>query len=53
MKDKRTTLIAWSKVCQPKKKEGLGILDIAIHNKALLMKTYISFSTKKTSLVSI
>ena len=37
MEDRGTTLIAWSKVCRPKKQGGLGILDISLHNKALLM----------------
>lgn len=38
MEDKGTSLIAWDKVCQPKDKGGLGVLDIATHNKCLLMK---------------
>lgn len=31
-------LISWDKVCQPKDQGGLGILDISIHNKTLMMK---------------
>ena len=31
-------LIAWNKVCKPKDKGGLGIIDIALHNKTLLIK---------------
>jgi len=46
MEDSGTTLIAWSKVCQPKKYGGLGILDIALHNKALLMKNLLKFFNK-------
>lgn len=38
MEDKGTTLIAWNKVCKPKDGGGLGVLDLAIHNKCLLMK---------------
>ena len=38
MEDKSTTLIAWDKVCRPKKMGGLGVLDLALHNKVLLMK---------------
>ena len=38
MEDRGTALIAWDKVCQPKEKGGLRVLDIASHNKCLLMK---------------
>ena len=38
MEDKGTTHIALDKVCKPKDRGGLGILDIARHNKILLMK---------------
>ena len=31
-------LISWKKVCQLKDEGGLGILDIALHSKTLLMK---------------
>src|SRR4051812_29975624 len=31
-------LIVWEKVCIPKDKGGLGIIDIATHNKALFIK---------------
>lgn len=43
MEDRGTALIAWKKVCRPKKQGGLGILDIATHNKALLMKNLHKF----------
>ena len=47
MEDRGTALIAWSKVCRPKKQGGLGILDISIHNKALLMKNLLKFLNKE------
>ena len=47
MEDRGTALIAWSKVCRPKKQEGLGILDISLHNKALLMKNLLKFLNKE------
>jgi hypothetical protein len=31
-------LVAWSRVCRPKKHGGLGVLNLEIQNKALLMK---------------
>src|ERR1043165_6677623 len=31
-------LVAWDKVCRPKDRGGLGIVDIATHNKAMLIK---------------
>ena len=40
-------LIAWSKVCKPKKQGGLGILDTGTHNKALLMKNVFKFLNKE------
>lgn len=38
MEDKGTTLIALDKVYVPKEQGGLGIRDLATHNKCLLMK---------------
>lgn len=38
MKDRGTSLISWKKVCIPKEQGGLGVLNIAIHNRCLLMK---------------
>lgn len=38
LEDQGSPLIAWEKVCKPKDQGGLGVLDIATHNKALLMK---------------
>jgi hypothetical protein len=31
-------LAAWSLVCKPKKHGGLGVLNLELHNKALLIK---------------
>lgn len=42
-----TTLIAWDKVCKPKKSGGLGVLDITTHNQALLMKFLHKFLNKE------
>lgn len=39
-------LIAWNQVHQPKTKGGLGVLDIATHNKALLLKNVHKFFNK-------
>ena len=36
-------LIAWAKVCKAKNQDGLGILDISKHNKALMIKNLHSF----------
>ena len=47
MEDRGSALIAWSKVCKPKKQEGLGILDIDTHNKALLMQNIFKFLNKE------
>lgn len=46
MKDKGSALIAWGKFCKPKHQGGLGILDVATHNKALLMKNLHKFLNK-------
>lgn len=47
MEDRGTALIAWSKVCKPKQHGGLGILDIVVHNRALLMKNLYKFLNKE------
>ena len=47
MEDKGTPLVAWTKVGQPKKNGGLGILDIALHNKAVLMRNLYKFLNKE------
>lgn len=33
----KKSLAAWSKVCRPKDKGGLGVIDLRIQNRALLM----------------
>lgn len=38
MKNRGSALISWDKVCLPKDRGGLGVLNLAIHNKCLLMK---------------
>jgi hypothetical protein len=40
-------MIAWDKVCKPKSHGGLGIIDIATHNQALLMKFLHKFLNKE------
>jgi mannosylglycoprotein endo-beta-mannosidase len=37
------SLAAWSMVCKPKKKGGLGIINLELHNKALLLKQLHNF----------
>ena len=39
MENRGPALISWDKVCLPKDTGGLGVLNLAIHNKCLLMKT--------------
>jgi hypothetical protein len=34
---KGTVLIAWTKVCMPKNQGGLGVLNLEVQNKALLL----------------
>ena len=38
MEDKGSALIAWEKVTMPKEQGGLGVIDLAVHNQALLLK---------------
>jgi mannosylglycoprotein endo-beta-mannosidase len=40
------SLAAWSMVCKPKKKGGLGIINLELHNKALLLKQLHKFYLK-------
>jgi len=35
---KKPSKTAWNIVCVPKKEGGLGVLDLLVHNEALLMK---------------
>ena len=36
--DKCNSLAAWDMVCRPKKKGGLGVINLKIHNDALFLK---------------
>lgn len=47
MEDNGNALIDWDKDCKPKKREGLGILDISTHNKALLVKFLFKFMNQE------
>jgi len=40
-------LVAWKKCCKPKKKGGLGIINIRSQNSALLLKHLDKFYSKK------
>jgi hypothetical protein len=40
-------LAAWSRVCRPKKQGGLGVLNLELQNKALLMKQLHKFYSKE------
>jgi hypothetical protein len=40
---KGSALISWKKVCRPKKQGGLGVLNLEIQNKALLLKNLHKF----------
>lgn len=43
---KKNSLAAWTKVCKPKNKGGLGIIDIQLQNEGLLMKNLHKFYNK-------
>ena len=43
MEDKRPALIKWKTVCRPKNQGGLGVLNIEVQNKALLLKNLHKF----------
>ena len=47
MEDKRPTLVAWTTVCRPKKQGGLGVLNINVQNKALLLKNLHKLSNRE------
>jgi hypothetical protein len=38
--------VAWSKICRPKEQGGLGVLNLTIQNKALLLKNLHKFYNK-------
>nr|CAE04648.2 OSJNBa0061G20.4 [Oryza sativa Japonica Group] len=42
----KKSLAAWHKVCKPKRKGGLGVLNLSIQNQALLIKFLDKFSKK-------
>ena len=44
--DKCNSLAAWELVCKPKSKGGLGVINIKIHNDALLLKFLHKFYNK-------
>lgn len=43
MEDKGTALVAWHKVARPKAQGGLGVVDLTLHNKCMLMKHMYKF----------
>lgn len=45
--DKCNSLASWDMVCKPKKNGGLGVINLKIQNKALLMKFLHKFYNKK------
>ena len=40
------SLIAWDKVCRPKNKGGMGVLNLKLQNKGLLLKYLHKFYNK-------
>jgi hypothetical protein len=43
---KGSALVAWKKICRPKNQGGLGVLDLGIQNKAILLKNLHQFYNK-------
>ena len=43
LEDHRPAMVAWSTVCRPKIQGGLGVIDIFVQNKALLLKNLHKF----------
>ena len=43
LEDHRPAMVAWSTVCRPKDQGGLGVMDIFVQNKALLLKNLHKF----------
>lgn len=42
----KKSLAAWGKVCRPKKKGGLGVIDLKVQNRAMLLKHLGKFFNK-------
>jgi hypothetical protein len=40
-------LVAWEKICRPKNQGGLGVLDLTVQNKALLLKNLHKFFNRQ------
>jgi len=38
LKGRKIAWVAWNKVCEPKEKRGLGVIDIRMFNYAILGK---------------
>jgi hypothetical protein len=47
---RKKPLVAWNHVCLPKQEGGLGILNLIVWNKALMMKNIWNIHAKKDSL---
>jgi hypothetical protein len=53
-KDKINSLVAWEMICKPKRKGGLGIINLRVQNTALLLKHVRKFyNNYDTPLVSL
>lgn len=50
MEDHRPAMVAWSVVCRPKNQGGLGIANLSVQNKALLLKNLQNSLTDRTFL---
>ena len=46
LEDKRPALVKWKTVCRPKNQGGLGVLNIYVQNRALLLKNLHKFYNK-------
>ena len=44
--DKRPAMVKWTTVCRPKKQGGLGVMNIDIQNKSLMLKILHKFYNK-------
>ena len=48
-KDHEIHLVEWAKVTMPKQYGGLGIKDLALHNKCMLLKWHWRYNQEATS----